>query len=186
MQVCREAMLSAGGLQHLLQHLHQLLLPIITPALASAPDVPPQLDPAQVPANSGEQTVASSSSTDSKDKLAVAPEDLDTLLAVLEALASADAAADSSPSAQVATYRCLSSEHLGIVCKGITQCGESCTSCCICCQLPAAQVRLYSHIGFNITFGATFWYSCTQVGQNKAASIGHWLEDNTNTSTLCC
>lgn len=134
LQVCREAMLSAGGLQHLLQHLHQLLLPIITPAPAPTPDLPPQLDPAQVSANSSEQAVASGGSTDSKDKLAVPPEDLDTLLAILEALASADAAADSSPNAQVvlvdvsglciqALFAC---NHITcIICMGIIQAGSA-------------------------------------------------------------
>ena len=101
-------MLTAGGLQDLLQHLHQLLLPIITPApapvLAPASSLSPLLEPAQTPSESGGQAVASSGDTDGKGKLAVAPEDLDTLLAVLEALASADAAADSSVNAQVMFY----------------------------------------------------------------------------------
>lgn len=92
-------MLAAGGLQVLLQHLHQLLLPIIT----SAP--PPLLHPAQRGAGSSEQAAASSGDTDGKGKLAVAPENLDTLLAILEAIASADAAVDSSASAQVMCCR---------------------------------------------------------------------------------
>lgn len=114
-------MLAAGGLQHLLQHLHRLLLPIITHAPTPTPDLLPQLDPAQVPPHSGEQAMASGSSTDSKDKLAVTPEDLDTLLAILEALASADAAADDSPNAQVVTHRCLSSVRPGTLCMGTKQ-----------------------------------------------------------------
>ena len=146
LQVCREAMLVAGGLQHLLQHLHQLLLPIITPAPSPAPaptpDLPPQLHPAQVSANSSEQAMASNSSTDSKDKLAVPPEDLDTLLTILEALASADAAADSSRNAQVMTCRCLSFVRPGIVCMGIVKPGASYARvavfavCTACSQLP--------------------------------------------------
>ena len=101
-------MLAAGGLQHLLQHLHQLLLPIITPAPAPTPAptpaLPSLLDSAQAPSASSVQAVASGGGTDSKAKLAVAPEDLDTLLAILEALASADAAADSSANAEVTPY----------------------------------------------------------------------------------
>lgn len=124
-------MLAAGGLQHLLQHLHLLLLPIITPAPAPIPDIPPQLDPAQVPATSGEQPVAINDSTDSKDKLAVGPEDLDTLLAILEALASADAAADASPNSQVVIYRCFDSVHC--LQGHYTVWCESCTSRCIWC-----------------------------------------------------
>ena len=106
-------MLAAGGLQYLLQHLHQLLLPIITPA--PTPALPPLLDSAQAPSDSSDQAVASSGSTDSKDKLAVAPEDLDPLLAILEALASADAAAGSSANAQVMACTVLSSVLLSIV-----------------------------------------------------------------------
>lgn len=95
LQVCREAMLAAGGLQLLLQHLHQLLLPIMTPAPA------PHLHSAPGPSGSGGQAAASSGDADSKGHLAVAPEDLGTLLAILEAIASADAAVESSANAQV-------------------------------------------------------------------------------------
>ena len=83
-------MLSVGGLQSLLQHLHQLLLPIINPTMP----LPPTSD-------SSGSTVPSGGSTDSKGKLAVAAEDLDILLTILEALAACDAAANSQVSAKV-------------------------------------------------------------------------------------
>lgn len=121
-------MLAAGGLQLLLQHLHQLLLPIITPA------PPPLLHPAPGPSGSGGQAAASSGDADSKGSLAVAPEDLDTLLAVLEAIASADAAVDSSANAQVlsCTYwvHFSASRHAyqGASLFDLTEC--FCLSCC--------------------------------------------------------
>lgn len=110
-------MLAAGGLQHLLQHLHRLLLPSISPAPVPAPAdaLPPLLGSAQALSESSDQAVASSSDTDSKGKLAVAPEDLDTLLAILEALACADAAAGSSANAQVTACRVLISVLTSIV-----------------------------------------------------------------------
>lgn len=109
-------MLEAGGLQTLLQHLHHLLHPIITPA--QPPLATPVLSTAD---NSGNTAPSSgntgdrsgSSATDSgntapgtsssggKDQLAVAAEDLDILLAVLEALAASDAATDSQVSTKV-------------------------------------------------------------------------------------
>jgi len=88
-------MLSVGGLQTLLQHLHQLLLPIINPAMPL-----PSTSVGSVADSSG-STVPSGGSTDSKGKLAVAAEDLDILLTILEALAASDAAADSQVSTKV-------------------------------------------------------------------------------------
>jgi hypothetical protein len=88
-------MLSVGGLQSLLQHLHQLLIPIINPTM---PLPPTSVSSA---ADSGGSTVPSGGSTDSKGKLAVAAEDLDILLTILEALAASDAAANSQVSAKV-------------------------------------------------------------------------------------
>lgn len=172
-------MLAAGGLQHLLQHLHQLLLPIITPASAPTPDLPPQLDPAQVSASSGEQGMASGSSTDSKDKLAVPPEDLDTLLAILEALASADAAADDSPNAQVVTYRCLSSVRPGIVCKGITQCGVS-----------PAQVAVFTvtqHAGSCTSYTVqSHWPQHHTEGCSLIQLHRNWTEQGSKYRILAC
>ena len=81
-------MLAADGLQSLLQHLHQLLLPIISPHDAT---------------DSGGNTAARGGSTGSGSKLAVAAENLDILLAILEALASSGAAADSHASVQVSS-----------------------------------------------------------------------------------
>ena len=83
-------MLAAGGLQSLLQHLHQLLLPIIAP-----PDAP----------DSSGATAASGGNTDGRGKLAVAAENLDILLAILEALASSGASADSHTSIKVKPTR---------------------------------------------------------------------------------
>ncbi len=94
-------MLSAGALQTLLQHLHHLLLPIITPSL------PPPSTPSSTTAESSGAAASSSDATDNKGKLAVAAEDLDILLAVLEALAPADAAAGSRVSTQVGTRHLL-------------------------------------------------------------------------------
>lgn len=88
-------MLSVGGLQSLLQHLHQLLLPIINPAM------PLPSTSVSGAADSGSSTAPSGGSTDSKGKLAVAAEDLDILMTILEALAASDAAANSQVSAKV-------------------------------------------------------------------------------------
>ena len=85
-------MLSAGGLQALLKHLHQLLLPIITLSVSNT------AESGGLPAPSG--------ATDSKVKLAVTAKDLDILLAVLEALASSDAAADGHDASQVCVLCC--------------------------------------------------------------------------------
>lgn len=85
-------MLSAGGLQALLKHLHQLLLPIITLSVSNT------AESGGLPAPSG--------ATDSKAKLAVTAKDLDILLAVLEALASCDAAADGHDGSQVCVLCC--------------------------------------------------------------------------------
>ena len=104
-------MLAAGGLQSLLQHLHQLLLPIITPTLPPPPAPAQGTTPnSQLHTSGGEHisTVGepntSSGSSESRGKLAVASEDLETLLAVLEALASADTAADMPARAQVTCH----------------------------------------------------------------------------------
>ena len=91
-QVCRQAMLAAGALQSLLQHLHQLLLPIISPTAAAA---------------SGGAVSPGGGSTASRGKLVVAADNLDILLATLEALASSDAAADRRTSAEVSQPACL-------------------------------------------------------------------------------
>ena len=79
-------MLAAGALQSLLQHLHHLLLPIIAPTAAAA--------------GSGAASPGGGSNA-SRGKLVVAADNLDILLATLEALASSDAAADSHTSAKV-------------------------------------------------------------------------------------
>lgn len=75
LQVCRNTLLAEGGLQALLQHLHQLLLPVIN---APASD------------SSQEQGSPGGAPKDCKQLLGVEEEDLDMLLAVLEALAAAD------------------------------------------------------------------------------------------------
>ena len=94
-QVCKQTMLSVGGLQSLLQHLHQLLLPIINPIM------PLPSTSVGSAADSSGSMVPSGGSTDSKGKLAVAAEDLDMLLTILEALAASDAAANIQVSAKV-------------------------------------------------------------------------------------
>ncbi|KAL0024070.1 hypothetical protein WJX79_002966 [Trebouxia sp. C0005] len=94
LKVCKQTMLSVGGLQSLLQHLHQLLLPLINPAM------PLPSTSVSGAADSGSSTAPSGGSTDSKGKLAVAAEDLDILMTILEALAASDAAANSQVSAK--------------------------------------------------------------------------------------
>ena len=111
-------MLEAGGLQTLLQHLHDLLRPIITPAqppLATAalstadttgntvPSSGSTGDRSGSSANDSGNTAPGTSGSDGEDQLAVAAEDLDILLAVLEALAASDAATDSQVSTKVST-----------------------------------------------------------------------------------
>lgn len=81
-------MLAEGSLQSLLQHLSRLLLPVITQASDSA------TSSAQAP--SGAATAS-----DCRQVLGIEAEDLDMLLAVLEALASSGAGTPQQPSCQV-------------------------------------------------------------------------------------
>ena len=109
-------MLEAGGLQILLQHLHQLLRPIITPAQPPLATAAPSTadnsgytapssgnagDGSGSSANDSGNTAPGTSGSGGEDQLAVAAENLDILLAVLEALAASDAATDSQVSTKV-------------------------------------------------------------------------------------
>lgn len=101
--MCREALLAEDGLQALLQHLHHLLLPVINRATADHNQSQSQGLPAESPA-------------DCKQLLGLEQGDLDMLLAILEALAAADASSSSHVRAQVMQHSASSLGSFGHGC----------------------------------------------------------------------